>query len=63
MEEIALAAFGDADATVNHGKAQPLSAFLLRDGHLDLHAAMFGKLDGIAQEIEQYLAQLAKIAA
>ena len=64
VEEVGLAALGDADAAVDHREAQPFRAFVAGQTlgiNTHLNAALLGELDGVADQVEQDLTQLPKV--
>ena len=54
---------GNADARVRHGEVnQPFLSFAFRFGHMDGYFALFGELDCISDEIDQYLPESGAIS-
>jgi hypothetical protein len=63
LEQVLLLFAAHADAGVAHIEAQGRSAALLLDaGDADRHFAVFGELDGVAEQVDQHLAQAQRVA-
>lgn len=58
LEDALLGVLGDANPGIRHLETQPRRGGIGRHrGHSQVHVALFGELDGIAQQVEQDLAQ------